>query len=594
MDGGGMWTSGTWTLEVHPAVHLGIRRPVGHSHSVICYLMMAISRQIMLAAVLLCLVSCNDATAPDEGGSEYGILFDRASVEWLQIAAVPGFAFLPPLGEPVPAESGADASLLAHLAVEVCEGAGPNCNGSVLERFGPDGSGAERLRFDEQDGHYSVVWNTRGSGLDLGDGFTIRVLAGGTLLGSYTARIAVGNSSIMRNYGVAVPIHFRVSRGTVHIATPEGGSIASADRTVVLDIPAGAVTEPVGILIRPSEPALPQEEIVSGTVYEFEPDGYEFSAPVALTIAYDSVLVPYRDDGVSVVMAHLTPDGAELTPGGEWNREAQSVTGSILHFSSYGAMAAGITFTDYEEVSLVNEAGSLVCGGRWTLRKLGPRGLQLTWGNSAELVRFVDGQAFDSPTAPSPAAVFRSPLFVPTSARGEYVISSATAESLGYEWTWTYQSLGTLNWELFGTVRIIETCGAPPPIDPGETGDLTGTWRMAVIHYCAPPSPVPGTVCEAYNDDGVQVSELVVTAGGLTMEGGSYNLWEDGHVNHFTTGITEQADKTWSGTYVVSEDGASAVGTGILESATLQSDGSLHVKRSDDLAPLTYEFVRQQ
>ena len=65
---------------------------------------------------------------------------------------------------------------------------------------------------------------------------------------------------------------------------PDGGSVTSADGKLTLEIPAGALSETVGVEIEVVDPATLDLDgsLLAGEIYELAPDGIEFSAPVQI------------------------------------------------------------------------------------------------------------------------------------------------------------------------------------------------------------------------------------------------------------------------------------------------------------------------
>ncbi len=77
---------------------------------------------------------------------------------------------------------------------------------------------------------------------------------------------------------------------------PTGGIVDAAGGTVKIQIPAGATANPVSITVTPTTPPAAGliEGVygVSGTAYNFGPEGTTFTAPVTVTVKYDPAKLP--------------------------------------------------------------------------------------------------------------------------------------------------------------------------------------------------------------------------------------------------------------------------------------------------------------
>ena len=126
---------------------------------------------------------------------------------------------------------------------------------------------------------------------------------------------------------------------------PEGGSVASPDGRVVLEIPAGALGNAETITIRVVDPAdLGAEFDLEGfaddpLAYELGPDGLTFASPITVRVETGDTL---DDDGVSVAMVPgtlLTSEGGEavgleaLAVEVDAETGAVTMTGQLSHFS---------------------------------------------------------------------------------------------------------------------------------------------------------------------------------------------------------------------------------------------------------------------
>ena len=114
---------------------------------------------------------------------------------------------------------------------------------------------------------------------------------------------------------------------------PEGGTLTSDGATVVLEVPAGALTSAVEITIAPDADAIHPWSL-PGTGFVFEPEGIAFAVPARLRVSYDA-------DASSV---HDAERGLALyrVDGDDWERlesrvdtTARTVEAEIDGFSAF-------------------------------------------------------------------------------------------------------------------------------------------------------------------------------------------------------------------------------------------------------------------
>jgi hypothetical protein len=109
------------------------------------------------------------------------------------------------------------------------------------------------------------------------------------------------------------------------ISAAEGGSVATADNTAKITIPAGALAEDTEISIEAeSKSGQPEAENLGSAVFNFGPDGLQFAAPVTIELKLDDD-VP---DGKVAVLAVLEDDKWSPISGSALS--GNSVMSSIL------------------------------------------------------------------------------------------------------------------------------------------------------------------------------------------------------------------------------------------------------------------------
>jgi len=140
------------------------------------------------------------------------------------------------------------------------------------------------------------------------------------------------------------------------ITAADGGTVATADNSASIDIPADALDEDTEITIEAkSTSGMPNEENLGSAAYEFGPDGTQFNSPVTIALAFDGevpddmeAILAVLEDGVWVGV-----EGSSLSGG--------KVSGDVTHFSTYV-----ILFIDGEMVLTTAECAGFefeACGG---------------------------------------------------------------------------------------------------------------------------------------------------------------------------------------------------------------------------------------
>ena len=303
----------------------------------------------LLAAVPLFLACRPDVTAPREAPPPSLEIRDGANLGNVH------FFFLPPM-QAMPAYSGS-SNPNANPAVSICEWnpVTGKC-GAVIAEFAMSET-AETISYDVMGEKYQVNWHTDqclegACALDPAKTYRIRVLVGAAELGHADVDVvsagnqlknAETNEYIGLVDGRTLPIKFRVEQGAVAVVASGGsvpvgiggGAVTTADGSVSLDFPAGALGGTTNISVTPvTDPA-------EGTgpwapVVDLGPDGSSFAQPVTLSIEYKPENLP---EGIPPSALHLvTFDGAGWAPvpGSTIDSIDNRISASISHFSYYG------------------------------------------------------------------------------------------------------------------------------------------------------------------------------------------------------------------------------------------------------------------
>ncbi len=313
------------------------------------------------------------------------------------------FYFLPPI---VAAPSGTatfDASVAPFTAVEICEWTGSTCVLPLLARFTTtSGPGSETIRVDIDSGDYVVNWHTGDFSLSTEQTYRIRVLVAGAELGHADVDV-VASGKDLRNVETGeyvglvddrtLPIKFRIEPGAVFVLGPGATTVQAAGGAITLVVPAGAVSEPSGVIVGPAAAVPPDAGLVPGTSVALGPDTLSFAAPATLTIAYRPVDVPVGVDE-STLRLHCVGEGAWVEIyDGRVLLDTHAATGSIDRLGTCAVLperaVAAVTVTPAVAQLDVGAVVRLRATPHDALGNLLVR--PVTWTSSAPEVATVDG-----------------------------------------------------------------------------------------------------------------------------------------------------------------------------------------------------------
>lgn len=129
------------------------------------------------------------------------------------------------------------------------------------------------------------------------------------------------------------------SDATNVVLTPSGGTVRSKDQKVTLEFPSGAVSESVGITVEAISNPSTDSNVISGTIYEFGPEGIVFNKAVKLTIVYDASQV--ADALEETLRLHLWTNGAWKEISSDVNMSTHTVAGMIHTLGTYALKPKG-------------------------------------------------------------------------------------------------------------------------------------------------------------------------------------------------------------------------------------------------------------
>jgi hypothetical protein len=167
-----------------------------------------------------------------------------------------------------------------------------------------------------------------------------------------------------------------------------GGIVSILDEKVVFTVPSDAVYEQTIFTVKTAENIPSDENYVTGTAYEFGPDGFQFNESVQLTITYDPNNIPAGAQESHLMLAKLVSGSWKIINDSSADTTTHTVTGSINSFCKYGVVM------DTEKVRITPYAATCTATGIVVLeaRLLGyPAGYepQYTWTFSGTNGRIV-------------------------------------------------------------------------------------------------------------------------------------------------------------------------------------------------------------
>lgn len=130
------------------------------------------------------------------------------------------------------------------------------------------------------------------------------------------------------------------------VSAAKGGSVHDALAKAVVVIPAGALSADTKIYVAPPDatvplPTLPENvALMSGTTYDFKPDGLFFNKNASITLTYSPLDLPVGMPE-SAVQIYTVKDGAwQPLSGCVVNTTFHTVSAPIAHFTVYAAFCA--------------------------------------------------------------------------------------------------------------------------------------------------------------------------------------------------------------------------------------------------------------
>ncbi len=160
----------------------------------------------------------------------------------------------------------------------------------------------------------------------------------------------------------------------------QGGTFAFAGGTVTLTVPASAVAADIEVAVAAQSTFPADTGYVSGTCYEFSPDGQQFLTPVTLKIRYNESNLPAGVTEASLELCKIVSGSWQSVGGFAVNTDSNWATAPISSFSSYGVVgsvaASGLTYTGdyviYDSTTLANFQDYVAITGELEIASQGP------------------------------------------------------------------------------------------------------------------------------------------------------------------------------------------------------------------------------
>ena len=174
---------------------------------------------------------------------------------------------------------------------------------------------------------------------------------------------------------------------------PSGGTLDFAGGNVTLVFPAGAVSQNLTVTVQATGTFPSAPTVVSGTAYDFGPQGTEFAQPVQLTVKYDPTTLPSGVQESELRLYKVVGTAWQEVAGSSVNASANTVTGQVTSFSVLGILGKEpVASVTVEPVSAEIEVGA-TAQLTATVRDAGGNELTdraVNWSSSDEAVATVD------------------------------------------------------------------------------------------------------------------------------------------------------------------------------------------------------------
>lgn len=142
-----------------------------------------------------------------------------------------------------------------------------------------------------------------------------------------------------------------------------GGAVATARQVVTLEIPEGALAEPVTITIDPARAVPDDPHYIPGTAFEFGPDGQRFEKPVTMRLRYDPARLPEGMLPSTLRMHKVVNQAWQMIEGSRVHEQEQVVVAELTSFSTYGLRGAPGLGGDEVAFSWQQDGGAVDASG---------------------------------------------------------------------------------------------------------------------------------------------------------------------------------------------------------------------------------------
>jgi uncharacterized protein YjdB len=122
------------------------------------------------------------------------------------------------------------------------------------------------------------------------------------------------------------------------LIAPTGGTVSAGNGAVTLAVPAGAVSQPIGVTVDAATSAPQDPRTVAGAAFEFGPSGTVFAQPVSLTLRYSPSGIGNGSPESALKLHKAVGSGWQEVAGSTVDTDANAVSAPISSFSTYAVL----------------------------------------------------------------------------------------------------------------------------------------------------------------------------------------------------------------------------------------------------------------
>ncbi len=162
----------------------------------------------------------------------------------------------------------------------------------------------------------------------------------------------------------APPVTYNSGGASVQVGSA-GGTVAAADDSLSLQVPSGAFSTNVQVVVSPlsgTQAPPPPGGFTAAAVWSVDTGGVEPAKPVTASFKYDPNALQGRNPA-RLGVYHYDPQTSQWTwVGGVANPATDTITVTLTHFSTYAVMANTTDFTDIAQAEWARGAVDTLLG----------------------------------------------------------------------------------------------------------------------------------------------------------------------------------------------------------------------------------------